>query len=82
MLRQLDRFDGLVVFTTNFPENYDAAFVRRILTHIRFDLPDHPTLLRLWSRLLPAELPLGADVELSVLAAIPSGWQAETWSTS
>ena len=22
---------GLVVFTTNFPENYDAAFVRRIL---------------------------------------------------
>ena len=69
MLRQLDRFDGLVVFTTNFPENYDAAFVRRILTHIRFDLPNHPTLLRLWSRLLPAELPLGADVELGVLAA-------------
>ena len=69
MLRQLDRFDGLVVFTTNFPENYDAAFVRRILTHIRFELPDHDTLLRLWSHLLPAELPLATDIDPDVLSA-------------
>lgn len=68
MLRQLDRFDGLVVFTTNFPENYDAAFVRRILTHVRFELPDLDTRLRLWSHMLPAELPLADDVDIGVLA--------------
>jgi SpoVK/Ycf46/Vps4 family AAA+-type ATPase len=67
MLRQLDRFDGLVVFTTNFPENYDAAFVRRILTHIRFELPDQETLRRLWTHMIPAELPVAEDVELDTL---------------
>ena len=73
MLRQLDRFDGLVVFTTNFPENYDVAFVRRILTHIRFELPDRETLLQLWSRLLPPELPVSDDVDRTVLAAESEG---------
>lgn len=73
MLRQLDRFDGFVVFTTNFPENYDAAFVRRILTHVRFELPDHGTRLRLWSQMLPAELPVADDVAVEVLAAESDG---------
>jgi SpoVK/Ycf46/Vps4 family AAA+-type ATPase len=73
MLRQLDRFAGLVVFTTNFPENYDAAFVRRILAHIRFDLPDSDTRLRLWEYLIPRELPVSSDVDLSVLAAESEG---------
>lgn len=69
MLRQLDRFDGLVLFTTNFPENYDAAFVRRILTHIRFELPDRETLRRLWTHMIPAELPTAEDMDLDTLAA-------------
>ena len=73
MLRQLDRFSGLVVFTTNFPENYDAAFVRRILAHIRFDLPDDETRLRLWRYLFPRELPVAGDVDLSILAAESAG---------
>jgi SpoVK/Ycf46/Vps4 family AAA+-type ATPase len=73
MLRQLDRFDGLVVFTTNFPENYDSAFVRRILTHIRFELPDHDTLRRLWERMLPHKLPRTDDIDLDVLAAESAG---------
>jgi SpoVK/Ycf46/Vps4 family AAA+-type ATPase len=73
MLRQLDRFDGLVVFTTNFPENYDAAFVRRILTHIQFELPDFDTRLRLWSHMLPTELPRADDVDIGVLAEESEG---------
>jgi SpoVK/Ycf46/Vps4 family AAA+-type ATPase len=73
MLRQLDRFDGLVVFTTNFPENYDAAFVRRILTHIQFELPDLATRRLLWSYMLPAELPIADDVDLAVLAQESEG---------
>jgi SpoVK/Ycf46/Vps4 family AAA+-type ATPase len=73
MLRQLDRFDGLVVFTTNFPENYDSAFVRRILTHIRFELPDHDTRRRLWMCMLPDKLPRTDDIDLDVLAAESAG---------
>ncbi len=40
MLLQLDKFDGVVIFATNLAKNYDGAFVRRILAHIEFELPD------------------------------------------
>ncbi|NUL02177.1 ATP-binding protein [Streptomyces lunaelactis] len=73
MLRQLDRFDGLVVFTTNFPRNYDAAFVRRILTHVKFELPDPETLHRLWERLLPEALPIEPGFDRGALAQESAG---------
>jgi len=73
MLSQLDSFTGLVIFTTNFPRNYDAAFVRRILFHVRFDLPDQPTRLRLWQKLIPDEIPRLEPVDLDELAARSAG---------
>ncbi|MBV8892269.1 MAG: ATP-binding protein [Acidobacteria bacterium] len=73
MLAQLDEFTGIVVFTSNFPRNYDTAFVRRILAHVRFDLPDQSTRRRLWAALLPKRLPLAADVELDLLAEASDG---------
>ncbi|MBV8995063.1 MAG: ATP-binding protein [Pseudonocardiales bacterium] len=73
MLAQLDEFTGIVVFTSNFPKNYDTAFVRRILAHVRFDLPDQPTRRRLWAVLLPKRLPLAADVNLDLLAEASDG---------
>jgi SpoVK/Ycf46/Vps4 family AAA+-type ATPase len=73
MLSQLDAFDGLVVFTTNFPRNYDAAFVRRILVHVRFDLPDEETRRALWAALIPAEIPGAAALDLDALAAASDG---------
>ncbi|RKS74316.1 ATPase family protein associated with various cellular activities (AAA) [Actinomadura pelletieri DSM 43383] len=73
MLSQLDDFAGLVVFTTNFPRNYDAAFVRRILVHVRFDLPDEPTRRRLWASLVPAEVPRAEPLDLTALAASSDG---------
>ncbi|WP_198287005.1 ATP-binding protein [Frankia sp. QA3] len=73
MLRQLDLFDGVVVFTTNYPKNYDAAFVRRILAHVRFELPDLETRLRLWRHMLPDELPCADDVDSEILARESDG---------
>jgi ATP-dependent 26S proteasome regulatory subunit len=73
LLTQLDRFDGLVVFTTNTPRSYDPAFVRRILAHVRFDLPDLSTREQLWRTLLPRELPRAADIEPEVLARHSDG---------
>ena len=32
MLLELEKFDGIVIFTTNLLENYDEAFKRRILS--------------------------------------------------
>ncbi len=69
MLSQLDAFGGLVIFTTNFPRNYDAAFVRRILMHVRFDLPDEPARRTLWASLVPREVPGSLALDTVALAA-------------
>jgi SpoVK/Ycf46/Vps4 family AAA+-type ATPase len=63
MLIELERFDGIVVFATNFEANYDQAFRSRIGYHIRFDLPDHDARRRLWDRLMVAAIPLAAPRE-------------------
>lgn len=73
MLRQLDQFDGIVVFTTNYPKNYDAAFVRRILAHVRFELPDLDTRILLWHHMLPDELPRADDIDVTTLARESDG---------
>jgi SpoVK/Ycf46/Vps4 family AAA+-type ATPase len=73
MLSQLDAFVGLVVFTTNFPRNYDAAFVRRILVHVRFDLPDEATRRALWKTLIPEKIPRNESLDVAVLAGASAG---------
>jgi SpoVK/Ycf46/Vps4 family AAA+-type ATPase len=40
LMQELDRFDGVVIVTTNLFENYDTALLRRIQRHINFRLPD------------------------------------------
>jgi SpoVK/Ycf46/Vps4 family AAA+-type ATPase len=69
MLLQLDSFDGIVIFASNLPENYDGAFVRRILAHIEFELPDQNCLLKLWHYLMPDEVPRMQNVTPTWLAS-------------
>ncbi|MCL2925675.1 MAG: ATP-binding protein [Trichodesmium sp. MAG_R04] len=68
MLLQLDKFDGVVIFATNLAKNYDGAFVRRILAHIEFELPDKECRIKLWKYLLPKEIPTTEDINLEWLA--------------
>ncbi|MEH6433828.1 ATP-binding protein [Massilia sp. DD77] len=58
LLIELEKFDGIVIFATNFERNYDTAFRSRIGYHIRFDLPDFAARRRLWERLMVASIPL------------------------
>jgi SpoVK/Ycf46/Vps4 family AAA+-type ATPase len=68
MLLQLDKFDGVVIFASNLAKNYDEAFVRRILAHIEFELPDQECRIKLWNYLLPKEIPREEDVNFEWLA--------------
>lgn len=60
MLIEMDNFTGVLVFASNFPENYDSAFRRRISHHIHFQLPDNNARLRLWDMHLVDKIPLAA----------------------
>jgi SpoVK/Ycf46/Vps4 family AAA+-type ATPase len=73
MLLELDKFDGIVVFATNLAKNYDGAFVRRILAHIEFELPDEECRLRLWQYLIPLEVPRSSAVTFEWLAKESEG---------
>lgn len=73
MLLQLDNFDGIVLFATNLPENFDGAFVRRILAHIEFVLPDLDCRKKLWTYLLPNEVPRHSSIDISWLAEESEG---------
>lgn len=68
MLLELEKFDGVVIFTTNLLSNYDEAFKRRILASVEFKLPDEEGRKTIFKTHIPEKLPLGDDVNISKLA--------------
>lgn len=58
MLLEMDNFSGITIFTTNFAQNYDSAFVRRIIGHIEFSLPDFERRKKIFNNLIPSKLPV------------------------
>jgi SpoVK/Ycf46/Vps4 family AAA+-type ATPase len=75
MLKELERFKGVCIFATNFSENIDRAFIRRIGYHIEFEKPDLPTRVRLWNYILLDTLLLNEEREILIekLAASSEG---------
>lgn len=61
MLIELERYEGIVVFATNFAENFDKAFESRISHHVHFLLPDLHCRKLLWDMLLVPGIPLQED---------------------
>ena len=66
LLIELERFEGVVIFATNFAKNYDAAFLSRISHHIKFDLPDKKSRRGIWKRMLVPEIPLDRDRDIFI----------------
>lgn len=58
LLIELERFNGIAIFATNFAKNYDEAFRSRISHHIHFDLPDLEARKNLWAKMLVDQIPL------------------------
>ena len=57
MLTLLDKFNGVIIFATNLFENYDEAFLRRILFNIEFLPPDFEMREKLWQFHLSEKVP-------------------------
>lgn len=68
MLMELEKFDGIVIFTTNLITNYDEAFKRRILTSIPFELPDEAGREKIWNIYLNRGIPLAEEITAAFLA--------------
>ena len=69
LLRELEAFNGVVIFATNLAANFDPAFERRIRTHVRFEMPGVEERERIWQvQIHPRKTPIAADVDFRALA--------------
>lgn len=66
LLNLLNQYHGVILFATNFIQNFDAAFLRRIKYHIQFHLPDATLREQLWRTYIPAKMP--CQVDYTILA--------------
>ncbi len=64
LLMLLNDYRDIIIFATNFIKNFDPAFMRRILAHIRFDLPDKECRKKLWQMYIPEQMPCTADIDI------------------
>ena len=63
MLMLMNDYQDFVIFATNFIENFDPAFMRRISTHIEFQLPDLECRKKLWKHYILPTMPNNINVE-------------------
>lgn len=70
LLTRLEQFEGLAILATNFRQNIDPAFLRRLEFLVSFEEPNRAERLALWRGHLPTDVPLAEDVDLLELAAM------------
>ena len=68
LLSRLEAFHGLAILTSNLESSIDPALSRRLSFDLRFSFPDEEQRATLWRQMLPAELPVADDLDLSQLA--------------
>ncbi len=68
LLQRMETFDGLAILATNFAQNLDDAFSRRIDIIVEFPAPGPDDRAALWQRLMPPEAPRADDIDTGFLA--------------
>ncbi len=68
LLQLIERYEGLVILTTNLKQGIDPAFERRFTFKVSFPFPDEMLRERIWRRLMPAQAPLADDVDFETVA--------------
>jgi SpoVK/Ycf46/Vps4 family AAA+-type ATPase len=69
LFRELEAFNGIVIFATNLAANFDPAFERRIRTHVLFEMPGVEERAQIWQlQIHPKKTPLAPDVDFRRLA--------------
>ncbi len=68
LLQKMEEFDGITIMTTNYLENIDRAFFRRISYVVHFASPDEEFREKIWRSMFPEKIPIGQDVNFKYLA--------------
>lgn len=68
LLQKMEEYSGVSVLATNFLQNFDEAFKRRIRFIIEFPFPNGDYRKLLWQSVFPGRTPLEGDVDWEFLA--------------
>lgn len=68
LLQKMEEYDGITIMSTNYLENIDTAFFRRISYVIHFPFPDVKSRKMIWQNMYPKEVPLSEDIDFDYLA--------------
>lgn len=58
LLQKIEEYQGVVILATNYMQNFDEAFKRRIKFIIEFPFPLAPCRLEMWRKVFPENTPL------------------------
>lgn len=67
LLQEIERYEGLVLLTTNLEKNIDKAFERRIQFKIRFPFPDAEHRAKIWLGHVPRECPIEPEIDWALV---------------
>ena len=67
LLQEIERFEGVIILTTNHEKNIDEAFQRRIQFKVSFPFPDAEQRARIWKTLVPPECPVDENMDYDLL---------------
>ncbi len=68
MLQELERFEGIAVFTTNMENLLDLALERRISFKVKLELPDEKIRSQIWQSHIPPSIKVSEDIDFSDIA--------------
>ena len=68
MLQEIERFEGVAIFTTNLDSHLDPALERRITLRVQFELPDEKMRAEIWKAHIPSAVKVAEDVNFFLLA--------------
>ncbi len=68
LLQKIEDYQGITILASNYLDNIDEAFRRRIQYMIRFPFPDEKMRLKIWEKSFPKEAPLNDDICFSEYA--------------
>lgn len=69
MLQEIEEYDGICVLATNYLQNIDEAFKRRLKFVVEFPFPNAVYRAQLWPGAFPAAVPLEEGLDWGFLAA-------------
>ena len=68
LLQKMEEYEGITVLATNFLQNFDEAFKRRMKFIIDFPFPGPEERRQIWRQAFPAEVPVDGELDFDFLA--------------